>query len=244
MIFDMLRDCFRCYWFIENGKLRVEHIYYFMNGKTYGTNPGVGIDLTSKVVTRNSKAWSFASSAYKYDKHETVGQYTFGWMDEVTPFFKSSPIEILSGYVNKETVNEITINNFTSDVDYMLISPGECSQDGFALLGPVIESGEKVLPLVSHVKDDTCKLQNGYLSFERLREYYYYDLSGTHFRVDGEEGYAYAKKLKKQEVSFPCLYDPDMQKLIKTEMGDGQIEKLTINLSSRVANATLKYPNS
>lgn len=244
MIFDMLRDCFRCYWFIENGKLRVEHIYYFMNGKTYGTNPGVGIDLTSKVVTRNSKAWSFASSAYKYDKHETVGQYTFGWMDEVTPFFKGSPIEILSGYVNKETVNEITINNFTSDVDYMLISPGECSQDGFALLGPVIESGEKVLPLVSHVKNETCKLQNGYLSFERLREYYYYDLSGTHFRVDGEVGYAYAKKLKKQEVSFPCLYDPDIQKLIKTEMGEGQIEKLTINLSSRVANATLKYPNS
>jgi len=37
------------------------------------------------------------------------------------------------------------------------------------------------------------------------------------------------------------LYDPDMVKLIKTQLGNGTIQKISINLSSRNAKATLKY---
>jgi hypothetical protein len=47
---------------------------------------------------------------------------------------------------------------------------------------------------------------------------------------------------KKQTVQIP-LGDtiPDMMKLVRTGLGDGQIEKMSINLSSRVAKTTLKY---
>ena len=49
------------------------------------------------------------------------------------------------------------------------------------------------------------------------------------------------KKLKTQSLKFPVLKEPDLYKLIKTDLGDGTIQKLSVNLSSRNANATLKY---
>ena len=49
------------------------------------------------------------------------------------------------------------------------------------------------------------------------------------------------KKLKTQDIRFPLLHDIDLNQLIKTTLGDGVIDKLSINLSSRNANATLKY---
>ena len=65
---DMLRDCFRCYWFIDNqNRFRIEHISYFMNGGAYPGTPNfpvVGIDLTQQIVTRNGKPWAYVSSHY------------------------------------------------------------------------------------------------------------------------------------------------------------------------------------
>jgi hypothetical protein len=49
------------------------------------------------------------------------------------------------------------------------------------------------------------------------------------------------KKLKTQGIRFPLLYDINLNQLIRTTLGDGTIDKLSINLSSRSANATLKY---
>lgn len=62
------------------------------------------------------------------------------------------------------------------------------------------------------------------------------------YKRNGEEETAIGvKKLKTQIIKFPMLYDPDLSKLIKTRLGNGTIQKITINLSSRNANATLKY---
>ena len=57
---------------------------------------------------------------------------------------------------------------------------------------------------------------------------------------DGNDHYL-QKRLKTQTIRFPALEDPDLLKLIETNMGSGTIGKLSVNLSSRNANATLKY---
>ena len=49
------------------------------------------------------------------------------------------------------------------------------------------------------------------------------------------------KKLKTQTIKFPLLANVDLMKLVKTELGNGVIQKLSLNLSSRGANATLRY---
>ncbi len=133
---DMLRDCFRCYWFIdEQNRFRIEHISYFMRGGTYTGQPVVGIDLTQQIVTRNGKPWSYARNQYEFDKPEMAARYQFGWMDDVTELFDGYPIDIISKYVNPDNIEQIDVSQFTSDVDYILLNPGAISKDGFVLLG-------------------------------------------------------------------------------------------------------------
>lgn len=238
-ITDMLRDCFRCYWFIDNGKFRIEHIQYFRKGGTYTGQPVVGIDLTQQEVTRNGKKWAFATSNYSYDKPGMPERYQFGWMDDVSRPFEGYPIDILSKYVKAGNIEEINISNFTSDVDYMLLNPGACSEDGFALLAPVFANGVYKLP---YYQSGESVLQNGYMAFDYLQQYYLYDLPANRAEINGRNVYVLGiKKLKNQTLKFPVLTDPDLTQLIKTNMGNGTIEKISINLSSRNANATLKY---
>ena len=132
---DMLRDCFRCYWFIdEQNRFRIEHIQYFRNGGSYSGSPVVGIDLTTQQVPRNGKAWAFARDQYKFDKPAMAARYQFGWMDDVTQLFDGFPIDIISKYVNPDNIEQIDVSRFTSDIDYILLNPGAISKDGFALL--------------------------------------------------------------------------------------------------------------
>lgn len=361
-VFNMLRDCFRCYWFIDGNKLRIEHITFFLNGGTYGPDePEVGIDLTAELVKRNGKAWSFNTARYTFDKSSMPTRYEFGWMDDVTKPFNGPAINILSGFVDKAKIESVNVADFTSDIDYMMLQPSEISREGFALLCgnyeearvieeydlssyetitrqlgtdgkwmstntnkhilvPVVE-GQRLkitanatngaqlawftsnatpvagqdAPLVSgtsrftlsknntayytaprganflyvfsgtpsalgaflpsycasverpayyvpYYDDGVSLLQNGPLSFEFLQGYYIYDLPAGRYEIDGTQLYALGtKKLRVQEATFPCLKDPDLRKLVKTSLGNGEIQKLSINLSSRSAKATLMY---
>jgi hypothetical protein len=138
---DMLRDCFRCYWFIdEQNRFRIEHISYFMRGGTYTGQPVVGIDLTQQIVTRNGKPWAYARNQYEFDKPEMAARYQFGWMDDVTELFDGYPIDIISNYVNPDNIEQIDVSQFTSDVDYILLNPSEISKDGFVLLAGTNEN--------------------------------------------------------------------------------------------------------
>lgn len=343
---DMLRNCFRCYWFVdEQNRFRVEHIQYFRNGGSYSGSPVVGIDLTTQQVPRNGKAWAFARDQYKFDKPEMAARYQFGWMDDVTQLFEGFPIDIVSKYVNPDNIEQIDVSKFTSDIDYILLNPGDVSKDGFALLGahyvfenlphtinalinrdtgessandiyertdyiPVepggiinysgsvigvaggvvgydanknyvlalsgwgtftnrkiivpdgvyfirscgLISGQTVdfsvsycpglsLPYYNFVIDNNDhNLQNAYLAFYFLQNYYAYDMPARYYSINGVQKYAYGiKKLKNQTIRFPVLNDPDLVQLVKTNLGNGTIEKLSVNLSSRNANATLKY---
>lgn len=141
-LLDMFKNVFRAYWFIEDGKLRIEGIEYFRNGGSYGSTPEIGTDLTQMRSTRSGKPWSFGTSKYKFEKVDMPERYEFGWMDEVTEPFKGLPLEVLSPYVSKGKKEEINVSNFTSDIDYMLLNPGEISNDGFALFYAV--AGEAI----------------------------------------------------------------------------------------------------
>lgn len=241
---DMLRDCFRCYWFIDSqNRFRVEHIQYFRNGGSYDRLPGVGINLTTQKVARNGKAWAFARNQYKFDKPEMAARYQFGWMDDVTQLFEGYPIDIISKYVNPDNIEQIEVSRFTSDIDYILLNPSAVSKDGFVLLAAILQSGQYVLPYYNfRINDSDHYLQNAYVAFCILQQYYAFDMPAYQYKINGEQMYASGiKKLKSQTLRFPVLSDPDLTRLVKTNLGNGTIEKLSINLSSRNANATLKY---
>lgn len=242
-ITDMLRDCFRCYWYLDGDKFRIEHIEFFRNGGNYSGAPSEEdvINLTQLGVSRNGKKWAFGRNQYKFDISEIVSRYEFGWMDDVTEPFEGEPIDIISKYAEEGKVSKISIQQFTSDVDYMLLNPSACSMDGFALLQAIDDNGEWVLPYYTH--GDNI-LQNGLLSFAYLEQFYMYDLPALDYRIGDYEGEAIGvKRMKKQEIDFPCPEDPNPLFLIKTDLGYGNLEKLSINLSSRSGMATLRYEN-
>ena len=351
-IMDMLRDCFRCYWFVDDqNRFRIEHIEFFRRGGAYSGTSVVGRDLTVEQVTRNGKKWAFGTSQFEFDKPEMAARYQFGWMDDVTQLFEGNPIDIVSKYVNPNNIEQIDISQFTSDVDYILLNPGEISKDGFVLLAAqkapannsfqwgkggitspgnssgstnasmsmvglpltktdgettfiaangyeimavltadnpngnnysytdnmhveqttiptnryyeicirridgqnadvsvgykslLIKDAVYKLPYVNFQLDDVDHiLQNAYVAFIYLQQYYFWDMPARYFKYNGEQMAAQGiKKLKTQKLKFPAYTDPNTLQLIKTNLGNGTIQKMSVNLSSRNANTTLKY---
>lgn len=240
MITDMLRNVYCAYWYIEDGKFKVEHIQWFKNGGGYTGTPDVPHNLTVEKVTRNGKPWAFGTSQYEFNKPTMPERYQFGWMDDVTQPFNGKPIEVLSKFVNAGNIEEVNVSNFTSDIDYMLLNPGAISKDGFALMAAV----NGVLPFVEKYINGVLYIhQNGLLSFEDLQpKYWIYDLPAYNVRINDVSAIAYGiTREKKQTLRFPVKDDPNPMHLIKTYMGNGQVEKISVNLSSRSANVTLMY---
>lgn len=135
-LMKMLRDCFRCYWYIEDNKLKIEHIYFFMNGGSYSNDAAKQLDFTNLYDQFNKKLSSYFQSEVEFDKSELNQRYEFGWMDDVTDLFGGVTIDVKSNYIQKDKTEEINISQFSSDVDYMLFNPSNFSDDGFALLCP------------------------------------------------------------------------------------------------------------
>lgn len=349
-IMVMLRDCFKCFWYIEDNKFKIEHISWFKNGGTYSGSPAISYDLTTLIQRKNGKPWGFLSSNYSYDKVDMAERYEFAWMDDVTEGFEGYPIEINSKYVQRGKLENVNISTFTTDIDYMLLNPSAITQDGFALmavvstpnlfdryaydisegyylntgtggliahsnygttgyisvkantnyaLGPwefmvwydsnktrisgtniavtpsyvhkspanaayvryslsgistwkdnfkIVEGTDLnawVLPYIQRGIDGAeLRLQNGILSWIYLHpNYWVWDLPARNVTIN-KDSYTWVQGIerkKKQKISFPSIDDPNPLQLIKTPMGDGQIEKLSINLQSRMNDIELKY---
>ena len=243
---NMLRDCFKCYWYIDGGKFKIEHIQFFKNGGSYGGGAIISRDLTKEINLRNRLPWAFNTSEYSFDKVDLAERYQFEWMDDVTTPFEGLPIQVISKYVTPGKIEEINISNFTSDIDMMLLNPGNMSSDGFALFAAVPPTSESqwILPFTRQtINGVEYFLQNGYLAFINLQSpYWMYDLPARRVSVNGSEVYAYGiERKKKQTFSFPATDDPNPMQLIKTYIGNGQVDKLSVNLHSRSIKATLKY---
>ncbi len=244
-VLDMLRDAFRCYWWIEwDGEkgeymLRIEHISYFMNGGAYFSAPNVGIDLTQLVNPRNEKKWSFGVNQVKYNKDELPERYEFKWADDTTEYFEGNPIEIVSKFVKSGEIESILVNRFNSDLDYMLLNPSASESDGFALISAVKNNGKWKVPYLQ-VSDDIT-LQNGFLSFYKLQEFYLYDMPAWSIKVNGVQRQSIGiKKSMTQEVICPYR-EFDLQELVRTEVGDGQIDAVTMNIDSKMLEISLVF---
>ena len=247
-IMTMLRDIYKCYWYIEDGKFKIEQVSWFRNGGSYGYNPIIDYDLTQLENVRNGKKLAFATSEYSFDKVDMPERYQFEWMDDVTTPFEGLPIEITSKYVTAGKIEEINISNFTSDIDLMLLNPGAISSDGFALFAAVTPSGggQLELPFTRQTVDNVeYYLQNGYLAFINIQPTYWaYDMPARNFKINNSQYYALGglERKKKQTLNFPAgTTDPNPMQLVKTYIGNGQVDKLSVNLCSRNIKATLKY---
>lgn len=255
-IMNMLRDCFRCYWYVENNKLKIEHVYYFMNGRSYSANTTSTIDLTSLEDTISHKLLSYAQNSFEYDKSDLPGRYEFEWADDSTNIYGGFPINVQAIYVQQNKTENISPESFSSDIDLMQLDPNSFSNDGFALMCCKYYSDVDLyyfpfedVTLVDE-KNITYSIStpNTYATWYYLEQFYMYDMPSTNISVEGLGNNAlsveHTKKIMKQTVTFPIKAgagDPDLYSLVTTEMGAGEISEMTINLDTKQVDAVLLF---
>lgn len=240
-VLDMLRTTMGLYWYIDaDNRLRIEHISFFMNGLNHGgtTNQGVAFDMTKYNDTRTNIPITRASNKVSFDSEDIPLEIKFEYDDACSDYFIRSVISPISGFVNIEKKESWSVKGFSVDVDRMIASPEEFSKDGFALLA--------CLPL--GLPDGTFALtdygvQNHVFSLSYLLDKYLkYNLPFGSYKYNGEVyETTLRKKLMTQNVDFIYATDLDPNKLIKTQIGYGSIEKISVNLATRNHKILLKY---
>lgn len=252
-VVEMLRDCFRCYWFIDSeGRFRIEHISYFMNGFSY-TNPISQIDLRSKQDKFNRKSSIYCQQEIEYDKSDLISRYEFAYMDNVTKAMGGDLyIDVNNAYIQKDKTEEINIDGFTADIDYMLFLPDDFSNDGFALL--LADSNKKVPIVNQRIRDEKQNnnlidvyVQNWYASFNQLVLHYMEDMPGDNISYNGAE-YLHVNHIKrcmKHIVKYSSnIDDLNINQLITTDMGDGFIEEVATDIDTNLIEIELRYEPS
>lgn len=248
-IMGMLRDCFRCYWFIEDGKFKIEHVWFFINGGSYSASPGIQLDFTSTVDQFSKKPLAYFQSGIEYDKSDLARRYEFNWMDDATELFGGVTLDAQSSYVQKNKIENITPDQFSSDVDYMLFNPSAFSDDGFALLCPIKNGDAYELPILTATLLDEngqsyqAIAQNWYASWAYLtRTFYTRDMPARLIKSNVSGDFAASVKMcMTHSIEFTSEQDVNTLKLIKTNLGNGKVEEFSVNLDTQQVKVKLVY---
>ena len=244
-VLDMLKKACGCYWYInDSGQLRIEHIKWFKNGGSYTGTPAIGLDVTASHNTRNGKTLDFGTNEYTYDKIDMPARYQYDWADDTTAAFKGQAIEVLSTFVQEDKIEDITISGFNPDVDYMMLNPSGVSEDGFALLCCSVTEGVYSLSINTAQGLGTNKMQNWQLSMELLQPAFLIsDMPAWSIKVNGLQTTAKGiQRKKEQKIDIPVGSEqPNLQLMVQTGIGVGEIKTMSIKLSSRMAQTTLRY---
>lgn len=146
-ILKMLKDVFQVYWFVEDGFLRLEHIEFFRNGGSYDYNRSIQIDATKLINTKTKTPLTYGTNKIEFEKEDMPEQYKFEYMDDSSTIFEGLPLVMRSKLVNLGKIENIAINGFSADIDYMMANIEDTSQSGFAILAipSTFESNEPVL---------------------------------------------------------------------------------------------------
>ena len=251
-LMNMLRDCFRCYWYIDDSnRLRIEHVSYFMKGLSY-TSPGLQFDLTKKYDKFNKKTVLYAQEATSYSKDDLNSRYEFSWMDDSTDTFEDMEIDVKSLYIQSDKTEEVNSEAFSTDIDLMLYAPDKFSEDGFALMMADKNTGRVPIAAVSGLRDDeyiytySVTPQNYLCSWLYLARYYMLDMPAYHIeytRAPSADAYRVTgiKQCMQQDIEFQTDEKIDLNKAIKTSVGTGIIDSLSVNIDTHLISATLVY---
>lgn len=237
---NLMEFGFNCFPYLEGSELRFEHNLFFENGKSY-TVENIGVDLTLIEEGKNEKKWVYDTEKWKYAKEEIPSEIKTKWSDSGSNIFDGVRIKLLSKYAGKGDGVEKVINNFMSDLNYIMVNPDEVGDSGFVLLF-VGEDANGNLK-VNYQDIDGGSIQNGKGAIKFLHDKFHKNgLPCKKVEINGVELDASSvKRTRIQEIIFGDGEDIDNLNLVKTTLGDGEIEKWDINLEDNSISATLRH---
>lgn len=252
-LMNLLRDCFRCYWFIDSeGRFRIEHVTYFMKGMSYDS-PTTQYNLVNKTDKFNKKQVLYCQQEVSFAKSELNSRYEFAWADDVTEGMGGGfTAEIESNYIQKDKTENINIELATSDIDMMMFAPSKFSQDGFAIIMAKDYEVQIIRNDYYDQRDTYYQVitytQNYYASFLSLFQHYMYDMpaSSIHTSIDKSQSspryyVSGVKRCMEHNIEYQTMDSPDVYKLIGTDIGNGYVDDVSIDIDTHLVKITLTY---
>lgn len=246
-VLDMLRKVYNCYWFIDSdNNLRIEHIVYFKNGNTYQREVITPtIDITDKKSLPTGESWGFGQNTIEYDTSKCHSRYEFRWANDCTYPFVGEPIDIKDVYIDTNRKESVTIENFLSDIDYIISNPSEISNDIYAVYEVNVNTQQIDIGDVRlNDKSPKYNVQNPYMTMINAERYYYpYNMSGWESYAGSDKLEVYkTKPIKRQKLACPLtLEEINSIGVVRTEVGDGLISDMNANINTFYANNTIMY---
>lgn len=253
-LMEILRDCFRCYWFIDDqNRFRLEHVYFFINGLSYGTNDSQIINLANEKDKFNKKPILYDQKKVSYKKSELSARYEFMWADGTISEAMGGGfnVNINSNYVQQDKVESINAQNISSDISMMMYKPDEFSMDGFALISVNSENKVPLERIEYYVPNNNYPIvtfiQNPYMSFLYLFENYLYDMPATGIMssIDNNNYSRYSvkniKKSMEHDIEVPLGVISSPYSIIQTELGNGTIESIKTDVDTLLSEVSLSY---
>jgi hypothetical protein len=247
-VIEMLWATYKVSYHIEEvggeKRLRFEHVDWYRKGGNY-TEEQLSYDVTTAQDKRNKGFLSNYQNTYNYAKQKMPQRYEFSWGNDVSDAFKGSPINILSNHIEIGQIEKLDAGTFIPDID-TIIGREDISLDGWVIMHTqLILSQYKVTFLnVEVLPGVTISIQNGDLSFQNLHPTYYkYELPSTNIEVNGAATTATTViRNKQQELTFTAKgVEINPLQLVRTELGDGQVESMKKNILSDTFEMTINH---
>lgn len=235
LIEQLLREVFNCYWFIDDtNTIRIEHFSWFQRSVAY--------DLTSAQYSQRM----IGRNIYKYDKINAPKYERFRWLDAVNFDFVGAEISYIGSCLNNDAKTNSSERgglDVMTDIYYIITAPSDIANQGFLLLANDDSNGT----WQNIGKLSQANLTNVDLSWANLH-YNFHRHNRTliqGFMNLTFQSFLSALRFKKQEnCVLPLCCDDDIDSLndlIETEIGQGVIEELEINLKTNIATISLAH---
>lgn len=230
-LMDILYGMFQVEWWIDDDKLRIEHVAW------KDINAVNGLDLTKEY----HKKYIEKKNAFSYDPDIPKSE-TWEFMEANGVDFIGLPIEY--DYPPDGEMREYNLNSVTTDVIFIKASPGKISDDGWVIFQTYHVSGDEYN--IGNEEGDITKVSgsNKHLSIANLhKRYWKHNRPLPQGIVNGKTvGFASSEKIKIQtDIKIPYTTSFDPNKLIKTELGWGVVVEAEHDIKSETLTMTLAY---
>ena len=213
---------------ISDGFFNLEHVSYW--------EKVVGIDLTQSKYVKNLN-WT---NKYKYDSSKLPQYEEFKTMEALSPDFVGEKIQYFGSCITSDASQKTKTREapiITTDVEYCIENPDSKSDKvsdlGFVIVASKIESGVKYIMTRPGVIEGYVRINNP-LSWASLHEsYYLHSRPQKQGLMNGryQEFFSIIPTKKQDTISIPfcCGDELSLTDLVKTNIGEGVIEKATFN---------------
>ena len=247
-LIDKLLELWNCGWYVLNVAGQryfiYEHRYFFENGLDYTLPPVVGLDLNDPAY------YEIVGECNCFDclRPEIPQREKFSFAEAENIDCVGADIYYDSACVTDKPGGNIlqrNFNEFSSDVAYIMANPDEVGNDGIVVCSCYEDSDQ--YRIYTDVEGEISEqvIINAPMSWANLHNYYWTygrSISNGYMNNNPRNFDSYQKNARQKEILIPsCCLEINPYELVRTSMGDGEIETMELDLKTGWTKLTLLY---